>query len=89
MSGLGDLGGGGGEADSDGGEEQLDPRVQQELEKLNACTEEINLLETQLEDANCLFRYIGTTVYRVTHLVGKTLLLTCIWDVLPSCLCCS
>ena len=30
--------------------------MQQELEKLNACTEEINLLETQLEDANCLFR---------------------------------
>ena len=46
---------GGGEDDSDG--EELDPRVQQELEKLNACTEEINLLETQLEDANCLFRY--------------------------------
>ena len=43
--------------DLDGdGDEELDPRVQQELEKLNACTEEINLLETQLEDANCLFR---------------------------------
>merc|ERR1719192_1996436 len=38
------------------GDEELDPRVQQELEKLNACTEEINLLETQLEDAGCLFR---------------------------------
>lgn len=43
--------------DDDLEEEELDPRVQQELEKLNACTEEINLLETQLEDANCLFRY--------------------------------
>lgn len=42
--------------DDDLEEEELDPRVQQELEKLNACTEEINLLETQLEDANCLFR---------------------------------
>jgi hypothetical protein len=37
-------------------EEELDPRVQQELEKLNGCTEEINKLETQLEDANCMFR---------------------------------
>eukprot|EP00095_Tigriopus_kingsejongensis_P007357 maker-scaffold706_size108852-snap-gene-0.14 protein:Tk07357 transcript:maker-scaffold706_size108852-snap-gene-0.14-mRNA-1 annotation:"hypothetical protein DAPPUDRAFT_48825" len=36
--------------------EVLDPRVQEELEKLNVCTEEINQLEVQLEDANCMFR---------------------------------
>ncbi len=37
-------------------EEELDPRVQEELEKLNLCTEDINQLELQLEDANALFR---------------------------------
>ena len=36
--------------------EELDPRVQEELEKLNQCTEDINQLELQLEEANCLFR---------------------------------
>ena len=37
-------------------EEELDPRVQQELEKLNNCTDEINRLEIQLDDANTVFR---------------------------------
>ncbi len=37
-------------------EEALDPRVQEELEKLNSRTEEINQLEMQLEEANALFR---------------------------------
>ena len=37
-------------------EEELDPRVQQELEKLNHCTDEINRLEIQLDDANTVFR---------------------------------
>ena len=37
-------------------EEPLDPRVQEELERLNCRTEEINQLELQLEDANSLFR---------------------------------
>ncbi len=41
-------------------EEELDPRVQEELEKLNKCTDEINKLELQLEDANCLFRTLLT-----------------------------
>ena len=36
--------------------EELDPRVQDELEKLNNCTDDINQLENELEDANCLFR---------------------------------
>ena len=37
-------------------EEELDPRVQEELEKLNHCTDEINRLEIQLDDANTVFR---------------------------------
>ena len=41
-------------------EEELDPRVQEELEKLNRHTDEINKLELQLEDANCLFRTLLT-----------------------------
>jgi len=36
--------------------EELDPRVQEELEKLNQCTDEINRLEIQLDDANTVFR---------------------------------
>lgn len=36
--------------------EELDPRVQLELEKLNSCTDEINRLEVQLDDANTVFR---------------------------------
>jgi hypothetical protein len=34
----------------------LDPRVQEELEKLNSCTDEINRLEVQLDEANLVFR---------------------------------
>lgn len=41
-------------------EEELDPRVQDELEKLNKHTDEINKLELNLEDANCLFRTLLT-----------------------------
>jgi len=36
--------------------EELDPRVQQELEKLNSCTDEINSLEVSLDDSNTVFR---------------------------------
>ena len=38
--------------------EELDPRVQEELEKLNNCTDEINRLEIQLDDANTVFRQL-------------------------------
>jgi len=38
--------------------EELDPRVQGELEKLNCCTDEINRLEIQLDDANTGFRFL-------------------------------
>uniref|UniRef100_L7M7Z6 Putative parcas n=1 Tax=Rhipicephalus pulchellus TaxID=72859 RepID=L7M7Z6_RHIPC len=40
----------------DAGEETLDPRVQIQLEKLNTCTDEINRLEVELDDANSAFR---------------------------------
>lgn len=40
----------------DSGEETLDPRVQIQLEKLNTCTDEINRLEVELDDANSAFR---------------------------------
>jgi len=40
--------------------EELDPRVQLELEKLNTCTDEINNLEVQLDDANTVFRSLLT-----------------------------
>lgn len=41
-------------------EEGLDPRVKDELENLNRCTDEINSLEVQLEDANMVFRSLLT-----------------------------
>lgn len=41
-------------------DEELDPRVQDELERLNSCTDEINQLENELEEANCLFRTLLT-----------------------------
>ena len=37
-------------------DEELDPRVIEDLEKLNTCTDEINRLETQLDEANATFR---------------------------------
>ncbi|CAG0879131.1 unnamed protein product [Cyprideis torosa] len=41
-------------------EEALDPGVQIELENLNSCTEEINKLEMQLDEANEVFRHVLT-----------------------------
>lgn len=37
-------------------DEELDPRIQVELEKLNTTTDEINRLETELDEANAGFR---------------------------------
>ncbi|CAG0891121.1 unnamed protein product [Darwinula stevensoni] len=39
-------------------EEELDPGVRIELENLNSCTDEINRLEMELDDANAAFRQI-------------------------------
>ena len=50
----------GDDTEDEGEEEALDPRVQDELEKLNQHTDQINKLELQLEDANCLFRTLLT-----------------------------
>ena len=41
-------------------QEELDPRVQAELERLNKCTDEINQLELQLEEAQSVFRTLLT-----------------------------
>ncbi|XP_044124318.1 SH3 domain-binding protein 5-like [Bufo gargarizans] len=51
-----------GEARKDEGEveEELDPRIQEELERLNQASEEINLLELQLDDARTAYRRILT-----------------------------
>ena len=43
--------------------EELDPRVQEELEKLNLCTDKINEFELQLEEANAVFRTLLTGKY--------------------------
>ena len=53
-------------------EEELDPRVQEELEKLNTCTEEINQLEIDLEDANCLFQsLLSDSTHQLNTLAKK------------------
>ncbi|KAM4641466.1 SH3 domain-binding protein 5-like [Discoglossus pictus] len=39
-------------------EEELDPRIQEELERLNQASEEINLLELQLDEARTAYRRI-------------------------------
>ncbi len=55
------------EEDCEVEEEPLDPRVQEELERLNARTEEINALEGQLEEANALLRtLLSDSTHQVT-----------------------
>ena len=49
-----------GEAAAAEEEEELDPRVQAELERLNKCTDDINQLELQLEEAQSVFRTLLT-----------------------------
>ncbi|XP_015259167.1 PREDICTED: SH3 domain-binding protein 5-like [Cyprinodon variegatus] len=41
-------------------EEELDPRIQEELERLNLASEEINRLELQLDDARSSYRKVLT-----------------------------
>ena len=60
------------------GDGELDPRVQQELEKLNICMEEINQLEIQLEDANAIFRSLLTDSTQQLKAMSKKLGGTCI-----------
>ncbi|XP_063794367.1 SH3 domain-binding protein 5-like [Pseudophryne corroboree] len=47
-----------GETKKDEAEEELDPRIQEELERLNQASEEINQLELQLDDARTAYRRI-------------------------------
>lgn len=56
------------EDDSD----ELDPRVQDELESLNVCTDEINRLEIQLDEANAQFRSaLSDSTQRLKNLSSK------------------
>ncbi|KAK6326346.1 hypothetical protein J4Q44_G00019910 [Coregonus suidteri] len=58
--------------DSEYEEEEVDPRIQGELEKLNQSTDDINRCETQLEDARQKFRsvLVAATV-KLDELVKK------------------
>lgn len=49
-----------GKKDEGEAEEELDPRIQEELERLNQASEEINQLELQLDDARTAYRRILT-----------------------------
>lgn len=51
----------------------LDPRIQIELEKLNNATDEINKLETELDEANTTFRLLLNESTRRLKLLSKKL----------------
>ncbi|XP_030003421.1 SH3 domain-binding protein 5-like [Sphaeramia orbicularis] len=59
----------------DGGkyEEELDPRIQEELEHLNQASDEINKLELQLDDARSSYRRILTDSARKLNAQGSQL----------------
>ncbi|CAG5124537.1 unnamed protein product, partial [Candidula unifasciata] len=53
-------------------EEELDPRIQVELEKLNRSSEEINRLELELDDARAAFRQVlSDSTQRLNGLAKK------------------
>ncbi|KAK7899636.1 hypothetical protein WMY93_020489 [Mugilogobius chulae] len=54
-------------------EEELDPRIQEELEHLNQASEEINKLELQLDDARSSYRRILTDSARKLNAQGSAL----------------
>ncbi|KAI1886100.1 hypothetical protein AGOR_G00210540 [Albula goreensis] len=54
-------------------EEELDPRIQEELEHLNEASEEINRLELQLDDARSGYRKILTESARKLNAQGSQL----------------
>ncbi|XP_068566893.1 SH3 domain-binding protein 5-like [Cebidichthys violaceus] len=64
-----------GEEDEDAGkhEEELDPRIQEELEQLNQASDEINKLELQLDDARSSYRRILTDSARKLNAQGSQL----------------
>lgn len=55
------------------GENDLDPRIQIELEKLNTATDEINKLEIELDEANTTFRMILNESTRRLKVLSKKL----------------
>ncbi|KAJ9585115.1 hypothetical protein L9F63_020545, partial [Diploptera punctata] len=55
------------------GDADLDPRIQIELEKLNNATDEINKLETELDEANTTFRLLLNESTRRLKLLSKKL----------------
>jgi len=55
------------------GEEELDPRIQIELEKLNTTTDEINRLETEQDEANAGFRTLLTKSTHQLNALAKKL----------------
>ncbi|KAM6958708.1 SH3 domain-binding protein 5-like [Aplochiton taeniatus] len=61
--------------DVDGGkyEEELDPRIQEELEHLNQASDEINKLELQLDEARSSYRRILTDSARKLNAQGSQL----------------
>ncbi|KAM4630647.1 SH3 domain-binding protein 5-like [Polymixia lowei] len=64
------------EDDEEGGgkyEEELDPRIQEELEHLNQASDEINTLELQLDDARSSYRRILTDSARKLNAQGSQL----------------
>uniref|UniRef100_A0AAV2K4Z5 SH3 domain-binding protein 5 n=1 Tax=Knipowitschia caucasica TaxID=637954 RepID=A0AAV2K4Z5_KNICA len=54
-------------------EEELDPRIQEELEHLNQASDEINKLELQLDDARSSYRRILTDSARKLNAQGSAL----------------
>ncbi|XP_041868205.1 SH3 domain-binding protein 5-like [Melanotaenia boesemani] len=63
-----------GQVEEEGGyEEELDPRIQEELEHLNQASDEINKLELQLDDARSSYRKILTDSARKLNAQGSQL----------------
>ncbi|XP_052804020.1 SH3 domain-binding protein 5-like isoform X2 [Mya arenaria] len=54
-------------------DEALDPRIQEELEKLNKASEEINRLELELDDARAAFRQVLTDATHGLDILAKKL----------------
>ncbi|XP_010765750.1 SH3 domain-binding protein 5-like [Notothenia coriiceps] len=63
----------GGEEEAGKHEEELDPRIQDELEQLNQASDEINKLELQLDEARSSYRRILTDSARRLNAQGSQL----------------
>ncbi|KAK5854557.1 hypothetical protein PBY51_004743 [Eleginops maclovinus] len=63
----------GGEEEAGKHEEELDPRIQDELEQLNQASDEINKLELQLDEARSSYRRILTDSARKLNAQGSQL----------------